>query len=146
MLRELDAAYIDEIMRLEADPIAGQFIQAYSRERHVEEFARPDIRYLGIETDSVPPQLDGFILLKLEKESSVEFRRIVVAKKNKGTGRKAIDALHVYCRERLNASRIWLDFFENNLRAKHVYLRAGYVPSGESELNGRRLIIMTKNL
>lgn len=146
MLRELDVSYVDRILQLEADPQARQFIQPYARERHLEEFACPDTRYLGIETETIPSELAGFILLKLEKDGAVEFRRIVVAEKNRGTGKKAIAALHNYCRETLKATRIWLDFFEDNLRARHLYTQAGYIRSGTNQFNGRTLIVMTKEL
>ena len=141
MLRELNSTHIDDILRLENDAEVRQFILPYSRERHLAELSAENVRYLAIEQSN---GIAGFIILKLENDGAVEFRRIVVSDRGKGIGKQALDELENYCRKKLNAHRIWLDVFEDDARARHVYSSKGYEPTGTSSYAGKTLIIMAK--
>ena len=50
------------------------------------------------------------------------------------------------CRSEFGRLRVWLDVFETNLRARHVYEQCGYQRFGESEHEGRRLLLYEKVL
>jgi RimJ/RimL family protein N-acetyltransferase len=76
----------------------------------------------------------------------VEFRRVVVADKDKGIGQLAIAAMERFCRAELERKRIWLDVFESNHRGRHVYEKLGYQRFGESSHPGGKLLLYEKAL
>jgi len=71
-------------------------------------------------------ELVGFILLIHHPESVIEFKRIVIDKKGKGYGQFSIQKVKQYVFEKLNAKRLWLDVFDFNERAIHVYKKLGF--------------------
>lgn len=108
-------------------------------ERHQEEFAKPSVVYKSIRHGE---RLVGFVILVLDPDGvSVEFRRVVVSEPNRGIGKRAIELVRDICRQELGRTRIWLDVFESNERAKHVYEQAGYSGFGASKHQGRVLLL-----
>lgn len=132
-LRELPAIY--EMEQGEA----RHFIFQYSLERHREEFAKPAVVYKSIRRGE---NLVGFVILALDPDGlSVEFRRIVVSEPGRGVGKRAVELVRDVCRHELGRTRIWLDVFEANERAKRIYEKAGYSRFGASEHEGRTLLL-----
>jgi len=117
---------------------AGRYILAYSLERHQREFASAGVRYKSIGQDDA---LIGFVLLVLDADGeSVEFRRIVVARPGSGIGTVIVNRVGELARTELGRSRVWLDVFEDNERARHVYEKCGYRPFGRAQHEGRTLL------
>jgi RimJ/RimL family protein N-acetyltransferase len=74
----------------------------------------------------------GFsILLGLQSEhKSLELRRIVVGAPNQGLGRQLLEAVAKKAFDEHGAHRLWLDVFEINARARHVYEDFGFLRDG----------------
>lgn len=129
---------------MEQEEDTAEFVYAYSLEEHKKAFETPGISYLRISQDGVPI---GFFLLAVEEESrSVEFRRIVIQPAARGVGQIAIRLMHQYCRDQLGCTRIWLDVFEQNARAVHVYEKLGYRRFGVEESGAKRLALYERQL
>jgi RimJ/RimL family protein N-acetyltransferase len=123
---------------------ARDFIAPYSLERHRAELLKPDVVYKSIYHND---DLVGFLILVLDPDGhSVEFRRIVVSDPGRGYGKRAIAIVAELCRSELGRARVWLDVFETNARARHVYEECGYEPFGESEYRGRTLVLYQKTV
>src|SRR5262245_42555732 len=142
----IEVASLDDashFAKLETEADATPFIIPYTLEQHRLYLEDASKVYLRILDNSVI----GFILLVLDGDGrSVEFRRIVVGPKGLGIGQRAILLMENFCRSRLSRSRIWLDVFENNLRGQHIYERLGYSKFGESNHEGRRLLLYEKDI
>lgn len=118
---------------------ARHFVLPYPLQRHQEEFAKPTVVYKSIRRGE---NLVGFVILVLDPDGlSVEFRRIVVSEPGRGLGKRAVELVRDVCRRELGRTRIWLDVFESNERAKRVYEKAGYSQFGTSEHEGRALLL-----
>lgn len=118
---------------------ARHSIVPYSLHRHREEIGKPDIVYKSIRRSD---KLIGFMILALDPDGqSVELRRIVVAEPGRGIGQRVVGMVRELCRTEFGRRRVWLDVFETNERARHVYERCGYRPFGTSELEGRTLLL-----
>jgi len=118
---------------------AKQFIIPYPLERHLLELSKPDVVYKTIWQADEPV---GFVMLVLDPDGrSVEFRRIVVSKPGHGYGKRVVRMVDEVCRNALGRSRVWLDVFETNARARHVYERCGYRRFGSGEHGGRALLL-----
>jgi RimJ/RimL family protein N-acetyltransferase len=132
---------LDRICDMEQGEARG-FIIAYSFERHQAEFARPGIAYKSIWRDN---HLIGFLILALDSDSlSVEFRRIVVSEPGRGYGKKVVKWVDEICRREFGRTRVWLDVFETNTRARRVYEQCGYRMFGKSDHEGEALLLYEK--
>ena len=130
--------------QLEQAPDTKQFVLPYSETEHARNILNSRFVYLRILDAG---ELVGFFILVLDSEpNSVEFRRVVVSDKGKGVGQSAITAMEQFCRTQLQRTRVWLDVFEYNNRGRHIYEKLGYERYGESDHEGRRLLLYQKRL
>ena len=130
--------------QLEQAPDTKQFVLPYSETEHARNILNSSFVYLRILDAG---ELVGFLILVLDSEpNSVEFRRAVVSDKGKGVGQSAITAMEQFCRTQLQRTRVWLDVFEYNNRGRHIYEKLGYERYGESDHEGRRLLLYQKRL
>ena len=148
----LAAVHVDRAERQDLPAFAAMeqaldarcFIVPYPLATHAATFDDPAIVYLRVCSSG---EVVGFFILALEADgSSVEFRRIVVARKNAGIGQPAIAAMEEFCRRELQRERIWLDVFEHNARGRHIYEKLGYRRFDESRLDGNRLLLYEKKI
>lgn len=143
-LRRARREELATFVEMEQDEATADMILPWSLQRHRQAFDRPDIVYLAIHAVD---RLAGFFILALDADgASVEFRRIVVADKNAGTGQRAIGLMENYCRDQLGRRRIWLDVFEHNRRGQHVYRKLGYRETGSGEIDGKKLLYFAKSI
>ncbi len=143
-LREARRAELADFVAMEQQADAAGFILPAVLADHQAAFDRGELIYLAIDDRET---LAGFILLAPEADGdSVEFRRIVVRDKGRGVGQRAIRLLEDWCRERLRCRRIWLDVFEFNTRARHVYEKLGYRRFDTRDLDGKSLCFYDKSL
>ena len=120
------------------------FILPEELTEHRAAYDRGDVVYLAIVDRDA---LAGFILLAPEADGdSVEFRRIVVRDKGQGHGQRAIRLLDDWCRKQPGCGRIWLDVFEFNTRARHVYEKLGYRQFDARDRDGQTLCLYEKLL
>lgn len=134
---------VNRFVLLESASDAHQYIVPYSADRHAIEMGRENTHYLSIYDSD---EMIGFMILAVEEGESVEFRRIVIDKKDSGVGQKAIIAMEQYCREKLNKYRIWLDVFESNQRAMHIYKKCGFKTFSSGMYHQQRIWLMEKYL
>ena len=129
---------------MEQDADTSPYILPTTLEQHQQAFDHDDIIYLSIYENG---EVAGYFILALDADgSSVELRRIVVARKGRGTGSSAIGALETFCRDRLKRKRIWLDVFDFNARGRQVYTRLGYRPFDQQDFEGKQLLFYEKNI
>ena len=123
---------------------SSQPITPCSPQQPEREFASINSVYLSICADG---EIVGFFILALESDKqSVEFRRIVIARKGIGIGPAALRALEVWCIGKLQRQPIWLDVFASNLRARQVYAKLGYRQFDSAVLDGRALLYWQKDI
>ena len=121
------------------------YILSYSVDKHREEFSRDDVVYKSVYDDQ--SELVGFVILILDPDGhSVEFGRIVIAQKGKSYGSRTVSLIERVCREELGRQRVWLDVFEFNQRAQHVYEGSGYRYFGSREHDGTVLKLSEKEV
>ena len=148
MIRLQRAARDDlpDFCAMAAQPHAQRFVGQQPLEELNLWFDNPCVAFLRIENDDAT-LLGYFILLDEPDNDSVEFARIVIDSRYPGTGQAAIGLMEGYCRDTLSAGRIWLDVWEDNPRAMHVYEKLGYRPfKTETRDGGRQLHFYEKSL
>ncbi len=105
------------------------FVGGDDQSTHHRQLTDPDCLYLLIEVDGSPA---GYAILRglASANGSVELKRIVIAEPGQGVGRQALQAVIAKVFGEFRAHRLWLDVFEDNSRARHVYRSLGFVEEG----------------
>jgi diamine N-acetyltransferase len=118
------------IVDLERTPAYRSFVGNWSVEEHHEKMGGSDCRYLIAEPES--GEIAGFAILRglASLHRSIRLQRIVVAEPQQGVGRFMLSGILDYVFRELRAHRLWLDVFETNLRALHVYESVGFRREG----------------
>ncbi len=129
-LRHASPQDIPAIADLERMPAFRSFVGNWSLEEHYEKMAGSDCRYLVAEPES--GEMAGFAILRglSSPHRSIRLQRIVVAQPGQGVGRFMLTGILDYVFRELRAHRLWLDVFETNLRAQHVYESLGFQREG----------------
>ena len=129
-LRLATPADLPAIVNLERAPFAREFVGQWSAERHRATLESRDARYYVSETDW--GEVEAYAILRGFQEASgaIELKRVVVAVPERGLGRRILkELLRIVFRE-LGAHRLFLDVFEDNSRARHVYESLGFQYEG----------------
>ena len=130
LLRPAVPADIPHIAALERASVARDFVGRWSEERHHTTLHGGDSLYFVSETDS--GELAAFAILRGLSEDSraIELKRIVVAVPERGMGRKMLEELICMVFDEFHAHRFFLDVFEDNARARHLYESLGFKYEG----------------
>lgn len=130
LLRPAVPTDIPRIALLERGPEARNFVGRWSEERHHAALSGGDARYFVCETAT--GEIAAFAILRGLNEDSraIELKRIVVAVPERGLGRKILEELIRMVFEELHAHRFFLDVFEDNPRARHLYESFGFQYEG----------------
>ncbi len=121
-LRKATTDDIFFIRALEMDP-ANVFVHCWDEETHRKNIADPLFHYLiaeGIQGTAL-----GYAILVENESGIVEWRRIIVARRDDGIGSAFMQAvIDAFTGD--GASMLWLDVYEENQRARHVYSSKGF--------------------
>jgi len=114
------------------------FVGQWSEERHLRTLASEDARYFV--SESAPGELQAYTILRGigEASRSIELKRVVVAVPGRGLGRRILKELMRIAFEDFQAHRLFLDVFDDNARARHVYESLGFVYEGIMREAGER--------
>jgi diamine N-acetyltransferase len=129
-LREANETDIPIIVELEHAPGPSQYVSQWTREEHNAAMCNPDTRYF-IAEDNSNMWLGYAILCGLQSEHrNIELKRIVMRSPGQGHGRQMLQMVLRKAFEEFKAHRVWLDVFEANLRAQHLYRSFGFQQDG----------------
>jgi len=132
MLVPLDADDIVEVMRIERLPGYEGLVGAWTAEEHETQRTSPDARYLGLRDGD---GLAGFVIFQKVHEPLIRLRRIAVGATDKGTGTRILRTALDWAFETFPAEGISLGVARINDRARHIYVREGFVDDGEDEVH-----------
>jgi len=142
---------LDLVMTLERAPGFREFMLPWPQEKHQHAMADPTYRYLLIESNyEAAKDARGFVILQVlgEDRPAVEIIRIAANPPGRGIGEQALELIKSMAFEELGARKLWLDVFDYNERARHVYRKAGFVDEAlfreciQDEGDSKSLVIM----
>lgn len=118
------------IAAMERIPEYRTFVGNWPEDEHRERMASADCRYFVAAQES--GELSGFAILRglTSPHRSIRLQRIVVAIPGCGVGNTLLRGILDYVFQQLKAHRLWLDVFETNTRAQHVYESLGFRREG----------------
>ncbi|HEX3894387.1 MAG TPA: GNAT family protein [Terracidiphilus sp.] len=130
LLRAAVTDDIPAILQIEQTPLARTYVGQWTEQRHLATLTGGDARYLvnASETGS----LQAYVILRgfSEDSSAIELKRVVVAMPERGLGRKVVTEVQRMVFEEMGAHRLFLDVFEDNARARHLYESLGFTYEG----------------
>lgn len=138
LLRSARPEDIPAIVALERLPESTRFVGQWSEERHRATLAGADARYFVSDTayhqtdQAGTGSLRAFAILRglAETSGSIELKRLVVHPPGQGLGRQILAELIRLAFEEFHAHRLFLDVFDDNPRARHLYQNLGFVDEG----------------
>ena len=138
LLRPAVPSDIPRIVALERTPHGRTFVGQWNEERHLTTLAGGNARYFVSETES--GELQAYSILRGFKEDSgaIELKRIVVANPERGLGRRILEELISVAFNEYHAHRLFLDVYEDNARARHLYESVGFQYEGVIREAARR--------
>jgi RimJ/RimL family protein N-acetyltransferase len=138
LLRHALPSDIPGIVALERTPAASGFVGQWTAERHLATMTSGDARYYVSESDQ--GELQAYVILRgLQEDSgSIELKRIVIATPGLGLGRRILEEIIQIAFSEMQAHRLFLDVFEDNRRARHVYESLGFQYEGVMREAARR--------
>lgn len=152
-LRPLDLATLDErdlafLLALESEQHEAGWIGRDSEAIHRERLRDPANRYFIIERAAARA---GFVIVQGlgTPQRSLLVKRIAVSDPGRGTGREALRQVIDLAFGPWRAHRLWLDVYEDNVRARRTYQALGFASEGtlrECEWQGgrwRSLVVMS---
>lgn len=125
-IRPATEADIAWIVRQERRPDFAAFIHRWPAEQHRGNLADADKLYL-IAQDEARERLGFVILAGLHSaDKSLELVRMAVTQPGTGLGKPLLASVIETAFDKLGADRLWLDVFDDNVRARRVYEAAGF--------------------
>lgn len=143
IIKKTEFQSLEKILDFEKDN--SHFVKQYSLAEHKEILENE--YHLSI-FEKEKETLVGYIILVgiLDKNKSIEFRRIVISKKRLGYGKDAVKLIKKFCFNVLGANKIWLDVYDDNEIAIQIYESEGFRKKSSGNMNnGRCLLIMSIN-
>ncbi len=129
---------IPAILALERTPIAREFVGQWNEDRHRATLAGGDARYFVSETEWNEVQAYAILRGINENSRAIELKRIVVAVPERGLGRLMLKELMRIAFRELGAHSLFLDVYEDNARARHLYESLGFQYEGLMREAARR--------
>ena len=129
-LREATPADISFIVAVEQTPEFREYIGNWTHDEHAAAMRDPDARYF-IALDNAENAVGYVILRGLQSEHrNLELKRVVMRSPGRGHGKQALQLLLKKIFDEFKAHRLWLDVFETNDRAQHLYRSLGFQQDG----------------
>jgi diamine N-acetyltransferase len=138
LLRQATLDDVPAILALERTPMAREFVGQWSEDRHRATLAGGDARYFVSKTEWGEVQAYAILRGIQEGSRALELKRIVVAAPERGLGRRILSELMRIAFRELDAHRLFLDVYEDNARARHLYESLGFQYEGVMRDAARR--------
>ncbi|HKF71198.1 MAG TPA: GNAT family N-acetyltransferase [Stellaceae bacterium] len=120
------------IAELECRPENVPYVRGHPAAEHRARMDDPTVRYLRIE-DSAGAFIGFGLVTELGgTDRSARLLRIVMDAPGRGLGRLAMNAICTLVFDTWGIERFWLDVFEDNARAHHLYQSLGFRATGHT--------------
>ena len=121
---------VPAIAAIEQMPEYRRYIGSWSPDEHLRMMANADNEYFVAREAS--GSVEGFAILQgvQSEHRNLHLKRIAVRAPNRGVGRALLEFVMARAFEHHGAHRFWLDVFDTNTRARHLYAAYGFREEG----------------
>ena len=132
-------ADLDVVLTMERDEENAQTIRQWPRAKHQAALGDPAIAHFLVRAEPDDRVVGFIVLVGLDDpDGNVEFKRIVIAEKDKGYGRAAVRQIKTLAFTQLGAHRLWLEVMRDNAPAIRLYQSEGFTYEGIHRQSIRR--------
>ena len=119
------------VLRAEWNEEDRPYVGRWPREKHLDALADDDAEHLILERSEDGAPVGYAILTGFGGGGGIFcLKRLVVSEKGRGYGRAAVRVIKDHVFDDLGAHRLWLEVFEHNARARHLYESEGFAAEG----------------
>ncbi len=125
-----------------------KYLHSWTNDVHKKNMGDKNFIYLsGLDENR---EIAGYSLLKKSNEKTIEYMRVASKVPNIGFGKPFMKAVLNYLIQQTSYEKIWLDVYEANERARHVYRSIGFIETSKVQppdtipCNFGRLVVMQK--
>jgi diamine N-acetyltransferase len=128
-LRRANSTDLPFILHLEREWCDRGFVGCDDARSHERQIADPDWVYFVVEENG---ERAGYVTLHglTSINRCIELKRIAIVRPGRGLGRQVLRTIIDMVFGEICAHRLWLDVYEDNHRARHVYRSLGFVEEG----------------
>jgi diamine N-acetyltransferase len=121
---------VSAIVAIEQIPEYRSYIGSWSADEHLRMMANPDNEYFVARDDR--GIVEGFAIVQgiQSEHRNLYLKRIAVRVANRGLGRALLGFVTARAFLHHHAHRLWLDVFDTNMRARHLYATHGFREEG----------------
>ena len=118
------------IVAIEQIPEYRSYIGSWSANEHLRMMASADNEYFVVRNGG--SAVEGFAILQgvQSEHHNLHLKRIAVGAPNRGLGRALLEYVMARAFQHHGALRLWLDVFDSNTRARHLYGAYGFREEG----------------
>jgi ribosomal protein S18 acetylase RimI-like enzyme len=130
ILRKTTADDLDFVLDAERHPDNALFVYQWSKIEHQCALDNKNIcHFVVVNNDN----LVGYVILDQVEDASasINLRRLVITDKKLGIATEVLKQIKQMAFVSLNAHRLWLDVFTDNLRAYNLYKKSGFREEGK---------------
>jgi RimJ/RimL family protein N-acetyltransferase len=129
-IRDAKPADIPHILRLEHLHEFHTLIGTWTEAKHAKTLADADSAYLVVEDDEQEVVGYAILLGVSSPDKSIELKRVVISAPGQGHGKELLHFIADRVFNQYRAHRLFLDVYETNSRARHVYATFGFSVDG----------------
>ena len=144
-LRKTESEELSKLYEIGTQAHAKPFLSAKTMADYKREFVNKNTTYLSI-VDTSNNILGYIILAKDQGKNSIQLKRILIGKESFGIGQDTLTKLEQYCIEIMGIKHIWLDVYDNNQKAIHIYEKLGYQLINTQIHDNRKVLFYDKSL
>jgi len=130
-IRETRLDDLDFVIDTESAKENKKNVFQWTKDEHIKIIDNIDTLHLLIEDENNNSIGYAIVAGLRSNNKSIELRRVVINKKNKGYGSEFLRLIKEYTFEDLGYHKLWLDFFDSNKRVESLYIRNGFKRDGK---------------
>lgn len=130
ILRATSKEDLTNVIEAERHPENCNYVYQWSLLEHEDSLTNPNLRHYIVLAEN---EFAGYVILDQVQDTSksINLRRIVITKKNLGIGKQVLHLIKKIAFIELDAHRLWLDVFADNLKAYQLYKKCGFREEGK---------------
>jgi len=144
-LRKTKIEDLDKLYQIGIQEHSKPFLSSKTMVDYKREFKDKNTTYLSVvNTSNI---ILGYIILsKNQSRSSIQLKRILISIESFGIGQDTLSRLEQYCLNTMGIKHIWLDVYDNNHKAIHIYEKLGYQLFDTQIQANRKILFYDKSL
>ncbi len=144
-IRKAKIEELDKLYEIGTQEHSKPYLGTKTMDDYKREFVDKSTTYLSIV--NISNNILGYmILFQDQRKNSIQLKRILISKESFGIGQKALTKLEQFCIDTMSIKRIYLDVYDDNYKAIHIYEKLDYQLINTQIHDNRKILFYEKLL